>query len=111
MDDDFSTPSAVDTAFRLMRQANAALDNENVADALEIASSCISIFAVLGISVDTGTLIEPKDSAVEIEIMMKRRFDARSEKNFMVADQIRDELLEMGITVEDTPNGAIWFRA
>ena len=111
MDDDFSTPSAVDTAFRLMRQANAALDDENVADASEIASSCISIFAVLGISVDTGTLIEPKDSAVEIEIMMKRRFDARSEKNFMVADQIRDELLEMGITVEDTPNGAIWFRA
>jgi|TARA_B110000263_G_scaffold246610_1_gene257936 cysteinyl-tRNA synthetase len=111
MDDDFSTPSAVDTAFRLMRQANAALDDENFADASEIASSCISIFAVLGISVDTGTLIEPKDSAVEIEIMMKRRFDARSEKNFMVADQIRDELLEMGITVEDTPNGAIWFRA
>ena len=111
MDDDFSTPSAVDTAFRLMRQANAALDNENVADALEIASSCISIFAVLGISVDTGASTEPKDSAVEIEIMMKRRLEARSEKNFAVADQIRDELLEMGITVEDTPNGAIWFRA
>lgn len=111
MDDDFSTPSAVDTAFRLMRQANAALDNENVADALEIASSCISIFAVLGISVDLGASTEPKDSAVEIEIMMKRRLEARSEKNFAVADQIRDELLEMGITVEDTPNGAIWFRA
>jgi len=111
MDDDFSTPSAIDTAFRLMRQANAALDDENVADASEIASACISIFAVLGISVDTGTSIEPKDSAVEIEIMMKRRFEARSEKNFAVADQIRDELLEMGITVEDTPNGAIWFRA
>jgi cysteinyl-tRNA synthetase len=109
--DSFSTPSAVDTAFRLMRQANAALDNENVADALEIASSCISIFAVLGISVDTGASTEPKDSAVEIEIMMKRRLEARSEKNFAVADQIRDELLEMGITVEDTPNGAIWFRA
>ena len=111
MDDDFSTPSAVDTAFRLMRQANAALDNENVEDALEIASSCISIFAVLGISVDLGASTEPKDSAVEIEIMMKRRLEARSEKNFAVADQIRDELLEMGITVEDTPNGAIWFRA
>jgi cysteinyl-tRNA synthetase len=111
MDDDFSTPSAVDTAFRLMRQANAALDNENVADALEIASSCISIFAVLGISVDLGASTEPKDSAVEIEIMMKRRLEARSEKNFAVADQIRDELREMGITVEDTPNGAIWFRA
>jgi cysteinyl-tRNA synthetase len=111
MDDDFSTPSAVDTAFRLMRQANAALDDENVAVASEIASACISIFAVLGISVDTGASTEPKDSAVEIEIMMKRRFDARSEKNFAVADQIRDELLEMGITVEDTPNGAIWFRA
>ena len=111
MDDDFSTPSAVDTAFRLMRQANAALDDENVADASEIASSCISIFAVLGISVDLGASTEPKDSAVEIEIMMKRRLEARSEKNFAVADQIRDELLEMGITVEDTPNGAIWFRA
>ena len=111
MDDDFSTPSAVDTAFRLMRQANAALDDENIADASKIASSCVSIFAVLGISIDTVARIEPEDSDVEIEAMMKRRFEARSEKNFAVADQIRDELLQMGITVEDTPNGAVWFKA
>lgn len=111
MDDDFSTPSAVDTAFRLMRQANAALDDENIADASKIASSCVSIFAVLGISIDTVARIEQEDSDVEIEAMMKRRFEARSEKNFAVADQIRDELLQMGITVEDTPNGAVWFKA
>lgn len=111
MDDDFSTPSAVDTAFRLMRQANAALDDENIADASKIASSCVSIFAVLGISIDTVARIEPEDSDIEIETMMKRRFEARSEKNFAVADQIRDELLQMGITVEDTPNGAVWFKA
>ncbi|MCH1614942.1 MAG: cysteine--tRNA ligase [Acidimicrobiales bacterium] len=111
MDDDFSTPSAVDTAFRLMRQANAALDDENIADASKIASSCVSIFAVLGISIDTVARIEPEDSNIEIETMMKRRFEARSEKNFAVADQIRDELLQMGITVEDTPNGAVWFKA
>ncbi|MBV30643.1 MAG: cysteine--tRNA ligase [Actinobacteria bacterium] len=111
MDDDFSTPSAVDTAFRLMRQANAALDDGNIVDASKIASSCVSIFAVLGISIDTGARIDTKDSDVEIETMMKRRFEARSEKNFAVADQIRDELLDMGITVEDTPNGAVWFRS
>ncbi len=90
MDDDFSTPSAVDTAFRLMRQANAALDDGNIVDASKIASSCVSIFAVLGISIDTGARIDTKDSDVEIETMMKRRFEARSEKNFAVADQIRD---------------------
>lgn len=111
MDDDFSTPSAVDTAFRLMRQANAALDDGNIVDASKIASSCVSIFAVLGISIDTGARIDTKDLDVEIETMMKRRFEARSEKNFAVADQIRDELLDMGITVEDTPNGAVWFRS
>ena len=111
MDDDFSTPSAVDTAFRLMRQANAALDDENIADASKIASSCVSIFAVLGISIDKVARIEPEDSDIEIETMMKRRFEARSEKNFALADQIRDELLQMGITVEDTPNGAVWFKA
>jgi cysteinyl-tRNA synthetase len=111
MDDDFSTPSAVDTAFRLMRQANAALDDGKIVDASKIASSCVSIFAVLGISIDTGARIDTKDSDVEIETMMKRRFEARSEKNFAVADQIRDELLDMGITVEDTPNGAVWFRS
>ena len=47
----------------------------------------------------------------DIEEMIARRQQARKEKNFALADQIRGQLLEMGIVLEDTREGVKWKRA
>ena len=43
-----------------------------------------------------------------IERLIKNRNEARRNKNFDMADKIRDELKNMGVEIEDTPNGTIW---
>ena len=44
----------------------------------------------------------------DIERLIKKRNEARGNKNFDMADQIRDELKNKGIEIEDTANGTIW---
>ena len=45
-----------------------------------------------------------------INALLAARTDAKANKDFAEADRIRDELTAMGITVEDTPTGPIWYR-
>ena len=47
----------------------------------------------------------------EIEAMIEARQQARKEKNFALADEIRGKLLDMGIVLEDTREGVKWKRA
>jgi cysteinyl-tRNA synthetase len=52
-----------------------------------------------------------RDGGEEIEKLIQRRLTARKAKNFAEADRIRQQLLESGIVLEDTPQGTIWRRA
>ena len=47
----------------------------------------------------------------EIEELIEKRTNARKAKDFKTADEIRDKLKEMGIILEDTPQGVKWTRA
>ena len=60
-----------------------------------------------------GLLIEPKQELLDadIEKLIQERQDARKKKNFARADEIRNELLEKGIVLEDTREGVKWKRA
>ena len=60
-----------------------------------------------------GIIIDKKEEMLdeEIEAMIEKRQAARKERNFALADQIRDELLAKGIILEDTREGVKWKKA
>lgn len=59
-----------------------------------------------------GLIVEKKEEMLDadIEALIEERTQARKEKNFKRADEIRDELLEKGIVLKDTREGVQWKR-
>ncbi len=112
MDHDFGTGDAMATVFETVRRANGALDGNDEADqAAALTLTAIELANVLGlqVSLDADTSGGGGDDA-EIEALVQARTEAKSNKDFAEADRIRDELTEMGITIEDTAQGATWYR-
>ena len=108
MDDDFNTADAIAAIFDLVKYINTHTDENNSKEYLEKLHKRLSDLAdVLGIIVDKDEEILDED----IEALIRERQDARKEKNFARADQIRDELLSKGIILEDTREGVKWRRA
>ena len=111
MDDDFSTPTAVDNAFSLIRSANIDLDNSDLSAAGLKGRTAVTMFAVLGIDIGPRgeeTTAGPSDQ--EIEEMLEQRGQARADKDFATADNIRDQLASANVVIEDTANGVVWHR-
>lgn len=108
MDDDLNTADALAAIFVLVRDINTAIANGAKKDAL---NACAEIFdeltGVLGLVYNRKT--ETLDS--EIEELIQKRTEARKNRDFKTADEIRDRLKEMGIVLEDTPQGVKWTRA
>ncbi|WP_096156006.1 MULTISPECIES: cysteine--tRNA ligase [Bacillus] len=108
MDDDFNTANAISTLFDLAKQANLYL-NENVTSESVIYAfiqSFDDFFNVLGITMQK----EQELLDEEIELLIQQRIDARKNRDFALADKIRDELKERNIILEDTPQGTRWKR-
>ena len=108
MEDDFNTADAVSAIFELVKLANSTAD----ASSTKSYVSCLlkeieQLCDVLGIITERKT--EVLDS--EIEEMIAARQQARKDRNFKRADEIRDELLAQGIILEDTREGVKWKRA
>ena len=108
MDDDFNTADAIAAVFDLVKFANTNVaegSSKAFADALrgKIQSLC----DILGI------ITEKKEELLDadIEQLIEERQAARKAKNFARADEIRNELLEKGIVLEDTREGVKWKRA
>ncbi|MEX2582429.1 MAG: cysteine--tRNA ligase [Gemmatimonadota bacterium] len=116
MDDDLNTSVALAVLYDLVTATNARLDALGTMAITEAeAEAALSAFAridrVLGlISLADREDDEPVDEklAAWVEERLADRADARSARDFARADQIRDELTERGILVEDTPTGARW---
>ena len=108
MDDDFNTADAIAAIFDLVKYINTTADGTRSKEYLESLLDRLCLLTdVLGIIVTKEA--EMLDS--EIEEMIEKRQAARKERNFALADQIRDELLAKGIILEDTREGVKWKKA
>ena len=110
MNDDLNTAGALGAVFEYIRDANSAMDSRefragNVGGALELLDLFDRVFNVLEPTAMAGLL-----SDAEIESRIAERTAAKKARNFALADQIRDQLLEQGIILEDTKAGVRWKR-
>ena len=108
MDDDFNTADAISVIFELVKFINSNTGEESSKAYLQ------NLYEELKMLTDIcGLIIEPKQELLDadIEKLIQERQDARKQKNFARADEIRNELLEKGIVLEDTREGVKWKRA
>lgn len=109
MDDDFNTPEAIATLFELVNDVNKTGD-------LAQAALLKALSGVLGLlQRDPETFLQGKRSengisVDQIEKMIAQRNEAKVNKNYAVADEIRKNLQAQGISLEDTPKGTIWRK-
>lgn len=108
MDDDFNTADAVSAIFEMVKLANVQASPECSCEMIHsMLETIVEYCDILGIITDKEQ--EMLDS--DIEAMIEERQLARKSKNFARADEIRQELLEKGIILEDTREGVKWKRA
>lgn len=108
MEDDFNTADAISALFEMVKLANTSAGEESSKTFVTaVREELDSLCQVLGI------ITEKKEEALDsrIEEMIAARQQARKDKNFALADEIRGKLLEMGIILEDTREGVKWKRA
>ena len=113
LDDDFNTALAISAIFDFCHELNTYLaeDQLSTADVEDALSLFDDFHAVLGMIIPT--LAEKDgDSLVSplLELIIKIRGTAREKKDWATADAIRDGLKDLGITIEDTPQGARWKK-
>jgi len=109
MDDDFNTPQAIAVLFELAREINRGQEaRRNITTAQEVLRE---LAGILGFTLKDkkGPLLEASDVA-EIEKLVKEREEHRRNKQWALADSVRQKLLEQGIVLEDTPKGTVWKR-
>lgn len=108
MDDDFNTADAIAAIFELVKFINT---NVSAASGKEFLQALKD--EVLMLSDVCGLIVEKKQEMLDsdIEALIEERQAARKAKNFARADEIRNELLEKGISLEDTREGVKWKRA
>ena len=106
MDDDLNTPQALAAVFSLARDINRGREEGKV---LSNAQECLrELTTVLGLR------LEPEDTGAEqpaspfLELLAEVRQELRASKQFALADHIRSRLQELGVSLEDTPEGTKW---
>jgi cysteinyl-tRNA synthetase len=108
MDDDFNTADAISVLFEMAKTANTNISGNSSKKLVEyILDIFLKLSEILGLSY-RGVETELNDE--EILALIEERQKARKEKNWKLADEIRDRLREKGIILEDTPEGVRWKR-
>ena len=107
MDDDINTADAISAIFDLVKFLNTNYNENtalsNVSEAHELICELCNVLGILD-------AVEVEFLDDEIEALIEERNNARKEKNFARADEIRDMLKENGIILEDTRGGVKWKR-
>jgi cysteinyl-tRNA synthetase len=116
MDDDFNAPGALAALYDLTREVNTLLNSgqpvgKSVLEAIDATYRELG-GDVLGIVPDepltvTGSSDAEREEGL-IRLLIDMRAEARAAKDFAKADQIRDRLQDLGVTLEDRPDGTIW---
>jgi cysteinyl-tRNA synthetase len=106
MEDDFNSPQAVATLFDLAREVNRGAEGGRAtADA---QGTLRELSETLGFRLDEPGLSVSSDIGPFVELLIQTRADLRKAKQFDLADQLRDRLAELGVSLEDGPEGTRW---
>jgi cysteinyl-tRNA synthetase len=122
MDDDFNTGGAIGDLFELVRALNKFIDDEKLeapgqADAARLATLKRGAAVLRELAAVLGLFRTPRQEKSEgsdeivgklMQLLIEVRADARKAKNFAAADKVRKSLGEMGIILEDRPDGTDW---
>jgi len=113
MEDDLNTADAIGTLFDLVRYINkTVLGTESSAADIKAAMEIFdTLTGILGIVYNENSGEADDTDATAIEALIEERTAARKEKNWAKADEIRNKLTDMGIVLEDTPQGVKWHKA
>jgi len=117
MNDDFNTPEALAVLFELTRAMNRAREQGD-GESARLAHTLQELAGRLGIlQSDPETYLrsrhgetEQGPSDQEIDALIARREQARSDRDWQEADRIRDQLTELGVVLEDSSGGTLWRR-
>jgi cysteinyl-tRNA synthetase len=113
MDDDFNTPGAIGTLFDLVREINRRrAAGEPAAEVAAGQWTLQALAAVLGLQLDApkSAANGGEDAGPFIELLLATRQKLREAKQWALADEVRDRLRDLGVVVEDRPDGAVWRR-
>ena len=108
MEDDFNTADAITAVFDAVKFANTNVSGASSAAFIEaVKKEIVELSDILGLIVE----VKQELGDADIEKLIAERQQARKDKNFARADEIRNELLEKGIILEDTREGVKWKKA
>lgn len=110
LDDDLNTAEALAAIFEFVRDSNTAMDagefrRGNIQPVADLLTRFDSVLDVLRPTVSDSTIAD-----AEIDRLVEERVQAKKQRNFARADEIRNQLTEAGVIVEDTKDGARWKR-
>ncbi|EPB8149559.1 cysteine--tRNA ligase [Clostridium perfringens] len=105
MDDDFNTADAITAIFDLIKDTNT---NITIDSSKELAQKALELIRELGAPLGMFQKSTKGNLEEEIEALISKRQQARKDRDFALADKIRDELKDRGIVLEDTPQGVRW---
>ena len=108
MDDDLNTPRALAALFDLAREINRG--REGGSDITAAQDTLRELAGVLGLTLDEPQ-VESAEATPFIQTLVDVRNELREARQFQLADSIRDRLTELGVTLEDSPDGTTWRLA
>ena len=107
MDDDFNTADAISVLFDLIRDINS---NIGINSSKELCEKALELIRELGLPLGILQKTTKANLEEEIEALIAERQQARKDRNFALADEIRDALKAKGIELLDTPQGVRWKK-
>ncbi|MDX1668925.1 MAG: cysteine--tRNA ligase [Limnobacter sp.] len=112
MNDDLNTPLAVSVLFEMATEVNRTQDTA-LAGRLKALANILGLLERTGEAFSKAAVGESTEGLSErdIESLIEQRIQAKKDKNFAMADQIRADLLEQGVVLEDSREGTQWRRA